>query len=133
MLFNAAARDMLKQAGEEVDVFANDWWTYLAVATVGGTVIFDPIHRVKYRQHSANKVGATLKLPALLRRTRLDCNVNLRSTFNAQYYGIRADSSSHHAGKSGLFGQGISAESSQPLNASHIFFSTSLQATAVLG
>lgn len=81
MVFNAAARELIKDAGADVDVFAHDWWTYLVVTAVGGVVIFDPIPHVKYRQHSANQVGATLKLPGLLRRTRLDRNGHLRSTF----------------------------------------------------
>lgn len=81
MVFNAAARELIKAAGPDVDVFAHDWWTYLSVAAVGGTVIFDSVPYVMYRQHSTNQVGATLKLPALLRRTRLDRNGHLRSTF----------------------------------------------------
>ncbi len=80
MVFNAAARDLLKRAGEDVEVFAHDWWTYLAVMAVGGKVIFDPVPRVQYRQHGNNQVGATLKLPALYRRTQLDRNGHLRST-----------------------------------------------------
>ena len=81
MVFNTAARELIKDAGQDVDVFAHDWWTYLAVTAVGGIVIFDPIPHVKYRQHSTNQVGATLTISALLRRTRLDRNGHLRSTF----------------------------------------------------
>jgi len=81
MMFNRGARELLKEAGSEVDVFAHDWWTYLAVLAVGGVVVFDPIPRVQYRQHRTNQVGATLSLPALLRRARLDRNGRLRSTF----------------------------------------------------
>jgi hypothetical protein len=47
---------------------------------VDGTVIFDPVPRVQYRQHGNNQVGATLKLSALYRRTQLDRNGHLRST-----------------------------------------------------
>lgn len=81
MVFNAAARDLLLAAGPDVDVFAHDWWTYLAVMAVDGIVIFDPVPLVQYRQHGDNQVGATLTLSALLRRTRLDRNGHLRSTF----------------------------------------------------
>lgn len=80
MVFNAGARDLLMEAGQTVNVFAHDWWAYLAVMATGGLVIFDPIPRVKYRQHGSNLVGASIKLPALLRRTRLDRNGHLRST-----------------------------------------------------
>lgn len=81
MVFNAAARDLLMEAGPDVDVFAHDWWAYLAVMAVGGVVIFDPVPRVQYRQHGTNQVGATLKLSQLIRRTQLDRNGHLRSTF----------------------------------------------------
>lgn len=80
MVFNAAARDLLREAGEDVDVFAHDWWTYVAVMAVGGAVIFDPTPHVRYRQHAANQIGASVTLPALLRRTRLDRNGHLRAT-----------------------------------------------------
>lgn len=81
MVFNAAARELLQQAGQDVDVFAHDWWLYLAVMAAGGTVLFDSTPRVKYRQHHRNQIGATLSLTALFRRTRLDRNGHLRSTF----------------------------------------------------
>lgn len=81
MVFNAAARDLLMKAGPDVDVFAHDWWVYLAVMAVGGIAIFDPVPRVQYRQHPDNQVGATLKVPQLIRRTQLDRNGHLRSTF----------------------------------------------------
>ena len=81
MVFNAAARQLLMKAGPDVDVFAHDWWVYLAVKAVGGIVIFDPVPRVEYRQHGDNQVGATLTLPQLMRRTQLDRNGHLRSTF----------------------------------------------------
>jgi hypothetical protein len=81
MVFNAAARELLQQAGQDVDVFAHDWWLYLAVMAAGGTVLFDSTPRVKYRQHQRNQIGATVTLAALFQRTRLDRNGHLRSTF----------------------------------------------------
>lgn len=81
MVFNSAARQLMMEAEADVDVYAHDWWAYLAVMAAGGVVIFDPVPRVQYRQHGANQVGATLKLDQLFRRTRLDRNGHLRSTF----------------------------------------------------
>lgn len=81
MVFNAAARDVLMRAGDDVDVFAHDWWLYLAVMAVGGSVLFDLTPRVRYRQHDRNQIGATMTLAGLLRRTRLDRNGHLQSTF----------------------------------------------------
>jgi hypothetical protein len=81
MVFNTAARTLLCSAGNDLKVFAHDWWTYLAVVAVGGIVVFDPHSHVKYRQHGDNQIGATLKLPALLRRSCLDLNGRLKKNF----------------------------------------------------
>ena len=42
---------------------------------------FDPVPRVQCRQHGDNQVGATPKRSQLMRRTQLDRNGHLRSTF----------------------------------------------------
>ena len=81
MVFNAAARELMREAEPELDVFAHDWWAYLAVMAVGGFVIFDPVPQVQYRQHGDNQVGASVTLAKLIRRTQLDRNGHLRSTF----------------------------------------------------
>ena len=81
MVLNAAARDLMKYAGADVDIFAHDWWAYLAVMAVGGSVMFDPVPWVHYRQHGMNQVGASVTLGKLIRRTKLDRNGHLRSTF----------------------------------------------------
>lgn len=57
MVLNRGARDLLRAAGDSVEVPSHDWWTYVAVTAAGGTVIYDPIPTVSYRQHEANTVG----------------------------------------------------------------------------
>ncbi len=48
----------------------HDWWCYL-VASAFGTVLFDPVPRIRYRQHGANAVGAAAgPLGRLARRIR---------------------------------------------------------------
>jgi len=64
MVFNAAARAVLAAAGPGVEVVVHDWWTYMAVTGVGGTVISDPLPSLSYRQHGANQIGANRGLAA---------------------------------------------------------------------
>ncbi len=79
MVFNAAARKLLTQAGPNVDIVSHDWWTYLLVAGCGGRVCYDPHPTVRYRQHGDNLVGANKG--ALSRVTRL------RKLFHGRYKG----------------------------------------------
>lgn len=71
MVFNQAARALLQEAGDEVDVFAHDWWAYMVVAGCGGTVFYDSHPMVCYRQHGRNLVGANIGWSARLARVHL--------------------------------------------------------------
>jgi glycosyltransferase involved in cell wall biosynthesis len=57
MVFNEAARQLLKRAGDDVDVVSHDWWLYLVVTGCGGVVCYDPYPSLRYRQHDANLIG----------------------------------------------------------------------------
>ena len=39
MVFNRAARDLLRRAGDQVQVVAHDWWAYMVVTGCGGRVV----------------------------------------------------------------------------------------------
>jgi len=58
MVFNEAARDLLRHAGEDVSVVTHDWWAYMVVSGCGGQVFCDPYPSVRYRQHGSNLVGS---------------------------------------------------------------------------
>lgn len=60
MVFNAAARALLIEAGDDVDVQAHDWWAYLVVTGCGGRVHYDAVPTVSYRQHGRNQVGSNI-------------------------------------------------------------------------
>lgn len=68
MVFNNAARRLLKIAGPDVQVVSHDWWAYMLVSGCGGQVFYDPRPTVRYRQHDNNLVGATQTLRSQLRR-----------------------------------------------------------------
>ncbi len=57
MVFNNAARALLRQAGARLPVVYHDWWAYMVVTGCGGQVHFDPVPTLRYRQHAANLVG----------------------------------------------------------------------------
>lgn len=67
MVFNHAGRKLLLDAGQDLDVVAHDWWTYLAITGAGGEVFFDAEPTLKYRQHQNNLIGANHDLTAPLR------------------------------------------------------------------
>lgn len=68
MVFNRAARDLLISCGTDIEVPSHDWWLYIIVLGVGGTVKFDSRPSLKYRQHSDNLIGANHGFGALVIR-----------------------------------------------------------------
>jgi glycosyltransferase involved in cell wall biosynthesis len=70
MVFNEAARQLLKSAGA-ADVPAHDWWTYLVVSGCGGAVRYDPNPNVQYRQHAKNHMGTNRGFAARFSRARM--------------------------------------------------------------
>ena len=58
MVFNAAARRLIRQAGAQIGVVAHDWWAYLLVTGSGGAVLCDGRATLRYRQHAGNQIGS---------------------------------------------------------------------------
>ncbi|MBL8629483.1 MAG: glycosyltransferase family 2 protein [Rhodospirillaceae bacterium] len=71
MVFNQAARAILRAAGNDMEVVVHDWWTYMAVTGAGGVVFSDSAPSLQYRQHSGNQIGSNLGLRARLFRAGL--------------------------------------------------------------
>lgn len=70
MVFNRAARDLLRQAGESVEAITHDWWAYMLVTGCGGQVHYDPYPTVRYRQHEGNQFGSNATVLAQASRAR---------------------------------------------------------------
>ena len=68
MVFNQAARKLLCQAGDHLQLVTHDWWAYLVVIGCGGKVFYDPTPTVRYRQHDSNLVGMNTSWSARLAR-----------------------------------------------------------------
>ena len=71
MVFNQAARELLCQAGADVEVVTHDWWAYMVVSGCGGRVFYDGRPSLRYRQHGCNLVGTNSSWPARLVRIRM--------------------------------------------------------------
>jgi glycosyltransferase involved in cell wall biosynthesis len=71
MVFNAAARALLVEAGPAVEIVSHDWWLYQLVTGTGGRVFYDLYPAVRYRQHGRQLVGNNVALAARLSRAAL--------------------------------------------------------------
>jgi glycosyltransferase involved in cell wall biosynthesis len=71
MVFNEAARLLLREAGDKVVVVTHDWWAYLVVTGCGGHVFYDAYPSVRYRQHDSNVVGMNGSWRARMARLRM--------------------------------------------------------------
>ncbi|MFZ3154701.1 glycosyltransferase family 2 protein [Pseudomonas sp.] len=57
MVFNAAARNLLLEAGPQA-IVSHDWWVYMLVSGAGGQICYTTEPSVDYRQHGGNLIGA---------------------------------------------------------------------------
>lgn len=69
MVMNAAARELIRQAGI-VDVVSHDWWIYILISGAGGDIYYDPEPGMEYRQHDENLIGMNIGLRARLFRLK---------------------------------------------------------------
>lgn len=71
MVFNRAARSLLRNAGSKVNVVTHDWWLYILVSGAGGRVVYDQTPTVRYRQHRNNLIGFNGTWRARFKRLKL--------------------------------------------------------------
>jgi hypothetical protein len=71
MVFNQAARALLQEAGDAIEVPSHDWWAYQLISGAGGMINYDPNPKVLYRQHDENLVGTNLGWTARCTRVRM--------------------------------------------------------------
>lgn len=93
MVFNQAARDLLREAGSDLTIPAHDWWAYQLISGAGGAIHYDPEPKMLYRQHSENLIGSNSGWSARM--------VRLRMVFQGRFYewneqNIRALESMRH-------------------------------------
>lgn len=66
VVLNHSARSLLRRGFPQKTIM-HDWWCYLVLSALG-TVVFDELPSVKYRQHGGNVVGGTSSRIELFRR-----------------------------------------------------------------
>ncbi|EPE4760109.1 glycosyltransferase family 2 protein, partial [Escherichia coli] len=71
MVFNTAARNLLREAGENLSLISHDWWVYIVVTGCGGKVFYDSLPSLRYRQHDGNVVGMNATWSARFKRIRM--------------------------------------------------------------
>lgn len=71
MVFNNAARELLREAGEYISVVTHDWWAYIVVSGCGGNVFYDSTPTLRYRQHDGNLVGMNATWGGRFKRIRM--------------------------------------------------------------
>jgi len=70
MVFNEAARQVLMRAGPDANAASHDWWIYLAISAVDGTIFYDSEPTVSYRLHPRNVIGSNRSVAAQILRAR---------------------------------------------------------------
>lgn len=71
MVFNHSTLELFRLGGTQLNIVSHDWWAYLLVTGVGGTVLYDMSPSVLYRQHGANLIGANSGMRARIVRLRM--------------------------------------------------------------
>lgn len=70
MVANRAAWKLMSESARRTGFVSHDWWSYLIVSGAGGDVIYDPVPRVQYRQHSGNLIGDNVRWRSRIQRVR---------------------------------------------------------------
>jgi glycosyltransferase involved in cell wall biosynthesis len=71
MVFNEAVRQVLMRAGPDANAASHDWWIYLVISAVGGTVFYDSEPTISYRVHPRNVIGSNRSAAAQILRARM--------------------------------------------------------------
>lgn len=89
MVFNNAARALLREAGEDTPVITHDWWAYMVVTGCGGKVFYDSYPALRYRQHDGNLVGMNATWAARFKRIRMLWDGRFRNWNESNIAGLR--------------------------------------------
>ncbi len=89
MVFNNAARALLREAGETTKVITHDWWAYIVVTGCGGKVFYDSYPSLRYRQHDSNVMGMNATWTARFKRIRMLWEGRFRNWNDTNIVGLR--------------------------------------------
>lgn len=89
MVFNNAARGLLREAGEATPLITHDWWAYMVVTGCGGKVFYDSYPSLRYRQHDGNLVGMNATWAARFKRIRMLWEGRFKNWSDSNIAGLR--------------------------------------------
>lgn len=90
IVFNRAARNLLCEAGAQIEVLSHDWWCYQLLTGCGGAVLYDPYPGVRHRQHGANCIGACSEVKARIKNLRMLLNNRFRNACDKNIRSLKA-------------------------------------------
>lgn len=70
MVMNREAAGIVRESAVRTSFVSHDWWAYIIVSGCGGSVLYDAVPRILYRQHDQNLVGKNTGFLARLSRMR---------------------------------------------------------------
>ncbi|WP_172419259.1 glycosyltransferase family 2 protein [Pseudomonas nitroreducens] len=68
IVFNNAARELLRETEQNSPLPSHDWWAYIVVTGCGGSVFFDHYPSLRYRQHGRNLAGMNTSWQGRIKR-----------------------------------------------------------------
>ncbi|UCA47059.1 glycosyltransferase family 2 protein [Pseudochrobactrum sp. XF203] len=68
IVLNAAAFNLVRESAQRTHFFSHDWWCYQLISGAGGTVLYDPVPSIDYRQHGNNVFGRNNGIHSIKRR-----------------------------------------------------------------
>jgi len=71
MVLNLKALALVRSHLPTTMVISHDWWLYQLITALGGSVIYDPVAKVQYRQHQDNLMGMNTSLSQKWRRIKM--------------------------------------------------------------
>ncbi|HWD13301.1 MAG TPA: glycosyltransferase family 2 protein [Pseudochrobactrum sp.] len=68
IMLNPAAFNLVRESAQRTRFFSHDWWCYQLISGSDGTVIYDPVPCIDYRQHENNIFGRNNSIHSIKRR-----------------------------------------------------------------
>lgn len=130
MVFDEATRRLFERVGPDLSVASHDWWAYILVTAVGGTVRYDPVPLVDYRQHGHNVQGGNLGFAARVTRLRQLFQGRVRSWNQAHIEGLSRIRASLTEDSCALLDELISLHGSRGLSAMRRWARTRIRRTS---
>lgn len=79
IVMNPQSFALLVDSAHRTGFVSHDWWAYILISGAGGTVFYDPVPHLDYRQHGGNVQGSNNGLSARLSRLRSLLSGRLRN------------------------------------------------------